>query len=476
MKRVLFPTLILAIGFLSPVISQARTWTQKSTGNQIQADFVKVDGTNVVLKMKGKDVSVPIHTLSDSDQAAIKTLAEAWPAFRGPSQNDISPDTGLLKQWPEGGPKQLWVFRDAGMGYSGFSIVNGKLYTMGTKGSDVHMVCVSVSNGSQIWSKSFAEDDQKGYSTGWGHGPRGTPTVSDGIVYGLGPKGTLAALNAESGEVIWTKHLVKDFGGKSGGWGFSESPLVDGEKLIVAPGGQTAGIVALNKKTGEVIWKADSVKPGKAEYATIIVTEINGKRQYVKFFEKMVVSVDAQSGELLWQGDFPDGRTAVIPTPIIDGNQVYVAAGYGSGCRAFEIGEDFSVTELWANKEMVNHHGGVIKLGDHLYGFGDGKGLVCQDWKSGERVWMEKDGQFLAKGAVHIADGMIYAVNEQNGAVSLVEANPEGFSKKGQFILAPQSENRSPKGKVWTHPVVIGGKLFLRDQELLHCYDVKEEG
>lgn len=460
--------------------SEARTWTQAETGRKIEADAVGVEGDSVVLKMAGgRTVKVPVATLSEADQLYVKEMASSggssgnWPAFRGSDGKDISPDTGLLKEWPAKGPKQLWVFDDAGMGYSGYSIVDGKLYTMGTKGTDVHMVCIDASSGKKEWSKSFATDDQEGYSAGWGHGPRGTPPVSDGKVYGLGPKGVLVCMDASNGSTVWKTNLISDFGGKSGGWGFSESPLVDGGKLIVAPGGSDAGIVALDKNTGDVIWKASEVKPGKAEYATILAADINGTRQYVKFFEKIIVSVDAENGKVLWQADFPDGRTAVIPTPIIDGNQVYVAAGYGAGCRAFKIGSDNSVTELWANKNMVNHHGGVIKYGDHLYGFGDGRGLVCQSWETGEVTWQEKDGQFLAKGAVHIADGMIYALNEQNGSLTLVEATPEGYNEKGRFTLDPQSENRNRQGKVWTHPVVIGGKLYLRDQELVHCYDVK---
>ncbi len=469
-------------GFLVAVSSiqdsLARTWTQAATGKKIEAEILKVEGENVVLKLGGgKTASVPIASLSESDQEFIKEMAKGgqgeWPAFRGADGKDISPDTGLLKEWPSNGPEQLWVFDDAGMGYSGFAIVGGKLYTMGSKSTDTHMICINVADGKKVWSEAFAIDDQKGYSAGWGNGPRGTPSVSDGKVYGLGPKGNLVCMDAEKGSVIWKKDLVADFGGEPGGWGFSESPLIDGKKLIVAPGGKKAGIIALDKDSGSVIWEASDVKPGKCEYATIVVTELNGKRQYVKFFEKIIVSVDAENGKVLWQANFPDGRTAVIPTPIFEGNQLYAAAGYGAGCRAYEISSSNAVKELWNNKNMVNHHGGVVKFGDHLYGFGDGKGLVCQDWKTGESTWQENDRQFLSKGAVHIADGMIYALNEQNGAVTLVEASPQGFKQKGRFVLEPQSTKRNPQGRVWTHPVVIGGKLFLRDQELVHCYNVK---
>ncbi|MEO0416898.1 MAG: PQQ-binding-like beta-propeller repeat protein, partial [Verrucomicrobiota bacterium] len=290
--------------------------------------------------------------------------------------------------------------------------------------------------------------------------------------YGLGPKGTLVCLTLD-GEKVWSKSYPSDFSGKAGGWGYSDSPLVDDGKVIAAPGGSKAGLVALDAKTGDVIWEADSVQPGKAEYASVLAVTIHGKKQYVKFFEKEIVSVDTENGDLLWSASFPEGKTAVIPTPIIDGDQLYVAAGYGAGCRAYRIGEDFSVTELWANKEMVNHHGGVIKYGDYLYGMSDGKGLVCQDWRTGAMVWNERERQHMAKGAVHLADGHLYVLNEQNGALTLVEATNSGFKEKGRFVLELQSSQRNPKGKVWTHPVVIGGKLFLRDQELIQCFDVK---
>lgn len=464
--------------------SHARTWTQASTGRTIDGELVQFDGKNAIIRRAGgQTVTIPVSMLAEADQEFIRNKQKSagqggakstdWPAFRGADQTDISPDKGLLKSWPSEGPPKSWVFKDAGMGYAGYSIVGSNLFTMGVKSGKVHMICVNIEDGSEVWSRSFADDDGKGYNAGWGGGPRGTPTYSDGKLYGLGPKGVLACLNVD-GKKEWSVDLIGDFDGKAGTWGYSSSPLVDGDKVIVAPGGSDAGIVALDKNSGKVIWKAEEVKPGKAEYATILVTELNGTRQYIKFFEKIIASVDAESGELLWQADFPNGRTAVIPTPIIEGNQLYVTAGYGAGCRAFEINSDNKVELLWENKNMVNHHGGVVKYGDHLYGISDGKGMVCQDWKSGEITWMHKDGQFIAKGASHIAEGMIYALNEQNGALSLIEASPEGFTQKGQFVMDPQSPNRPSQGRVWTHPVVIGGKLFLRDQEYIVCYDVKD--
>ena len=479
-------TLIAVAGIAGLAVNaEARTWTQSATGKKIEADFVALEGDTVVLNVGGRKAQVPLAALSAEDQAYVKEAgskpvaaaggakagAADWPQWRGADRSDISPDTGLLKTWPEGGPKQLWVYKDAGMGYASSIVVGGKVFTVGTRGSDVFAICLDAEKGTEVWATKFGEDDQQGYAAGWGHGPRSTPTYDDGHIYALDAKGNLACLDAAKGELKWSKNLVTDFGGQAGGWGFAESPLVDGEKLVVCPGGQKAGIVALDKKSGSTIWEATDEKPGKAEYASIVPVEMNGKWQYIRLFESQVVSVDAADGKQLWKSDWP-GKTAVIPTPIVSGNEVYVTSGYGVGSKMFKVAADNTTSDVWMNTVMKNHHGGVVKVGDHLYGFSDGGGLICQDWKTGEMVWNEK-GRFTTKGSVHVADGMLFCVNEDDGTVTLAEVSSVGYKQLGQFTLDPQSSNRNPKGKVWTHPVVIGGKLYLRDQEYLVCYDVK---
>lgn len=469
----------LALLFIVP--ASARKWKQAASGREIDADLIKVEDGKVHLRLSdGRVGQVEVISLSLEDQeyvASLETQPSAggsgsdWPAFRGPNGDGISPDTGLLAKWPGDGPDKLWVYENAGMGYSGFSVVGGNLFTLGTRGDDLMVVCISTSEGQEVWSVAIGTDEQKGYNTGWGHGPRSTPTVSDGKVYALGPQGTLACVDAANGNKVWTKHLVDDFGGKAGGWGFSESPLIDGDKLIIAPGGTDAGMVALDKNTGRTIWEAKDLKPGKAEYATIQSVTINGTPQYVRLFEKELVGVDVENGDVLWSSPF-EGKTAVIPTPIVDGNQIYITAGYGVGCKLVEITSEGEAKDVWQNTTMKNHHGGVVKVGDHLYGFSDGGGLICQDWATGEMVWNEKE-RYTTKGSVHVAEGKLYALNEDDGTLTLAEASSDGFEQLGQFQLDPQSENRNPKGKVWTHPLVIGGKLFLRDQEIIVCYDVK---
>lgn len=470
----------LTLSFTLPLA--ARTWKQADSGKTIEAELIKVEGGKVHLQLAGGRTGVvELLSLSLEDQEYLSSMEKKssggasgggqWPAFRGPNGDGISPDSGLMSSWPSDGPKKVWTYENAGMGYSGFSIVDGKLYTMGTRGDEVTVICVDAATGSEVWAQSIAKDDQKPYLAGWGHGPRSTPTVNDGRVYALDAQGNLVSLDAASGKVEWAKNLVEDFGGEAGGWGFAESPTIDGNKLVVCPGGSKSGIVALDKKTGDTIWEAEGLGAGKAEYASLVVAEINGTRQYIKLFGTQVVSVDATSGKQLWKSAWP-GKTAVIPTPIVDGNEVYVSSGYGVGSKLFKVNPDNTTEDVWVNTVMKNHHGGVVKVGDHLYGFSDGGGLICQDWKTGEMVWNEK-GQFTSKGSVHVADGHLYALNEEDGTLTLVEASPSGFKKKGQFKLDPQSPNRNPKGKVWTHPVVLNGKLYLRDQEYIVCYDVK---
>tara|TARA_R110000850_G_scaffold9033_28_gene33397 strand:+ start:4648 stop:6006 length:1359 start_codon:yes stop_codon:yes gene_type:complete len=448
----------------------------------IEAELLKVEGGKVHLRLAdGRVGQVELLSLSLDDQQYISSLESKaapagseggadWPNFRGPNGDDISPDTDLLDKWPDDGPAKLWVYEEAGLGYSGFAVVGGKLFTLGSREEDLMVMCIDVASGEELWATTIGTDDESGYNAGWGKGPRSTPTISNGLVFATGPKGTVACLNAESGSKLWTKDLVSDFGGKAGGWGFAASPLIDGENLILAPGGDEAGMVCLKMATGATVWTADDLKPGKAEYATIQVAEINGQRQYIRLFQSELVGVSVEDGSIIWSSPW-EGKTAVIPTPIVVGNQIYITSGYGAGCKLVEIDGDNNPKDVWVNKEMKNHHGGVVKVGDHLYGFSDGAGLICQDWATGEMVWNEKE-RFTTKGSVHVAGGNMYALNEDDGTLTLAAAKPDGFEMKGRFELDPQSPNRNPKGKIWTHPLVIGGKLFLRDQEYIVCYDV----
>ncbi len=388
-----------------------------------------------------------------------------WPQWRGPDRTDVSPETGLLKEWPAGGPKRIWLYKNAGNGYSGPAILNGKLFTMGTRDGAEIMVALNASTGEELWTASIGpmvKFDRGG-------GPRGTPTVDGERIYGLGGQGSLVCASAADGKVIW-RVAMADLGGKTPGWGYSESVLVDGDKVVCTPGGSKGAIAALDKATGKLIWQSKELTD-PAHYASIIIAEHNGTRQYVQLTEQHVVGVSANDGKLLWKSPFP-GRVAVVPTPIFHDDCVYVTAGYNAGCKLVQLGANDQVSDVYENKEMVNHHGGVVRVGDYLYGYSERGGWLCQEFKTGKQIWSEKNA--LGKGAVSCADGMLYCLDESSGTVALVEASPSGWKERGRFKLDPQTTIRDSQGRIWTHPVISNGRLFLRDQDLISCYDLKQ--
>lgn len=387
---------------------------------------------------------------------------ETWPRFRGGSNTDHSPDSGLLKSWPQDGPKRLWLFEDAGEGYSGFSVLGDRLFTMGTSGSNTVILCLNVKTGEKVWSAKVG----KVLENKWGGGPRSTPTIDGEFLYVIGGKGNVLCVRHKNGKKVWSRKM-SNFGGQVPNWGYSESVLVDGNRAVFGPGGSKGALVAVNKKTGKTLWQSKGFT-GKAEYSSVVAADIQGKRQYIRLLQRTLAGIDAKNGKVLWTYDWP-GRTAVIPTPIVDGNKIYITSGYNVGCMLIEIGKD-DVDLIWQNKVMMNHHGGVVRVGDFLYGHAN-TGWVCQKWEDGEAVWKERKA--LKKGAIHYADGMLYCLEERSGVVALVEASSEGFKEASRFTLSPQAKNRSRRGAIWVHPVVVGGRLFLRDQEYIYCYDVK---
>ncbi len=262
---------------------------------------------------------------------------------------------------------------------------------------------------------------------------------------------------------------MQDFGGKVPGWGYTESPLVDADKVLCTPGGKNGAIVALDKQTGKLLWQSKDFTES-AQYSSIIAADINARRQYIQLTMKQLVGLDAASGAVLWTSEWP-GKTAVIPTPIVHDGCVYVTSGYGAGCKLVRIDPDNKPVDVYQNTVMVNHHGGAVLVGDHLYGYSDKNGWTCQDFKTGKDVWTEKKA--LGKGCLTYADGMLYLLGESDGQAVLIEASPNGWKEHGRFKLQAQTTQRSPRGKIWTHPVIADGKMYLRDQELISCFDVK---
>jgi outer membrane protein assembly factor BamB len=413
-----------------------------------------------------KSILLAIAAISSFSLLSIPVQAGDWPQWRGENRDDISTETGLLKSWPKDGPKKVWINEEGGLGYAGFAVADGKLFTMGLIDGKCNLLAFDANSGKRLWSTAFGGH----FKNKWGDGPRATPTVSDGHVYALAASGELLCAKASDGTKVWSKSLVKDFGGRVPGWGYCESVLVDGDQVVCTPGGSKGGgvMAALNKKTGKTIWTTKAFPDG-AQYSSIVPIVHNGERQYVQLTQKALSGVRASDGKLLWQSDWT-GRTAVIPTPVYSDGHVYIASGYGVGCKLVKIGDN-SPTDVYVNKVMKNHHGGVIKVGDHLYGYSDGGGWLCQDFKSGEMVWNEKNA--LRKGAIACADGQFYLLEESTGTVALIDVSPKGWKEKGRFTLSPQTTQRSPSGKVWTHPVISNGKLYLRDQEIIYCFDIK---
>ncbi len=396
--------------------------------------------------------------------SALATFAAAntdWPQWRGPQRNGISTETGLLKEWPTNGPTLAWKATGLGAGFSSVSVVGDQIVTAGDFADSSYIVALKKSDGAVAWKAKL------GKTGGGPAGPRSTPTVADGLVYQLGQHGELVCVQASDGTEVWRKHLAKDFGGAWGGWLYSESVLVDGDKLICTPGGKQGTLLALNKKTGEVIWRCKDWKDN-AEYSSAIVEKIGGVQQYIQFTGNSVAGVSANDGQLLWRAERA-GRTATVPTPIYRKGYVYVTSGYGVGCNLFEVTASdgtFQTKQVYANQNMVNHHGGVVLVDRYVYGYSDGKDWVCQDLETGNITWRNKG---VGKGAITYADGHLYLRSEgSKGTMALIEASPEAYKEKSRFDQPDRSKQQS-----WAHPVISGGKLYLRDQDILLSYDIK---
>jgi outer membrane protein assembly factor BamB len=406
--------------------------------------------------------------------------AADWPQWRGPNRDGVSAEKGLLKQWPSEGPKLLWKADLGGVGYGSPAVVGDRLYILAAEdaaeGRKEFAVCLNTKDGTPVWKKDLPVGEG-GYSTGWGAGPRSTPTADGEHVYLLGARGDLSCRKAADGTEVWAVNLKKDFGGAIPGWGYSESVLIDGDKLLCTPGGKDGTILALDKKTGKKLWQSAELKDG-AGYASILAADIAGVRQYITQTMQSAVGVRAADGKLLWRVADLKRAVAVIPTPVIDGNLVFLTSGYGAGCELIKLekdGDGVKATVAYTkNPAVANHHGGVIRVGDKIYGHSDrGNRWLCFDYKKGDEdpVWASTS---LGKGSLTYADGHFYclAENPKKTTVCLIEATPDGWKEKGRFDLPEKTKTERKGGAIWAHPVVANGKLYLRDHELLFCYDV----
>ena len=405
--------------------------------------------------------------------------AADWPQWRGPLRTGISTETGLLKEWPVAGPKLVWQVNDIDYGFSTPSVVGDRLYLLSNKGlQDEFVKALGVADGKPVWSTRIGKvgnpEQQPAYP-----GSRSTPTLDGDTLYALGSDGDLVALETRTGSVRWKKSLRAEFGGAPGVWAYSESPLVDGDVVVVTPGGRTS-VVALNKKTGAVIWR--SVVPGgeAAGYASVAVAQAGGVKQYVTFLEKGLVAVDAKTGGFLWRDNrTAEGSPANIPTPVVGENYVYNATNTGGGALVRLSLTQGKVTSqpVYHERRLPGANGGSLLIDGYLYGT-NSQSLLCVEFTTGAVKWQERG---IGTASLVYADGRLY-LHGENGDVALVEPTPMGYREKGRFTPpAPPAHaaiQGAPTGpaKAWPHPVVANGRLYVRDLGTLWSYDVKGSG
>ena len=385
-----------------------------------------------------------------------------WPQWQGPDRTAISSEKGLVQEWSKDGPKMLWKAEGIGESYSTPTVASGRIFVMGNRERKECVFALAEKDGEQLWRYEIGDVRHNG---GGYAGPRCSPTVDGDRVYALGLNGDFVCLETSSGKLLWRKDLVKDFKGAPGGWGYSESPLVDGDKLLCTPGGRTATLVALDKKTGEPLWKGLVPQGDGAAYSSIIAVTVEGQRQYIQFLSGGVVGLSAE-GKFLWRYDHPHNGTANCSTPIYHDGHVFAASNYGVGgglAKLTRNGDKWEAKEVYFTRDMKNHHGGMVLLDGKLYGSNEGE-LVCLDFKSGEVQWREREP---GKGSITCADGRLYYRNE-GGPMFLVEVNEKKYVRCGRFS-PPRSGSPA-----WPHPVIANGRLYIQDQDKLMCYDVKQ--
>lgn len=415
-------------------------------------------------------------------------LAADWPQWRGPNRDGKSAETGLLQEWPEGGPPLAWQVEGLGKGFSSVSVAGGRIYTMGDLEDGQYVFALEEKGGGMVWKTKVGpvHDDDYG-------GSRCTPTTDGDWLFVTNTEGDVVALESATGKELWRvsmvdryeSYLMKAMG--SYDWRYTESPLVDGNKVIVTPGHVRSFMVALNKENGEPIWVTRGNRIGPigadgAAYSSIVITKIDGVRQYVQLLGRGVIGVDANSGELLWSYNRVANDIANIPTSLVTGNYVFSSTGYGTGSALLEISsnpnyddESDEEQEKWLVDEkyflegntMQNHHGGLILHEGYIYtGTGHNKGFpLAVKMETGEVAWGPIRNEGKDSAAITYADGRIY-FRYQNGLMILVEANPKEYIEHGSFPIP------GAKGPSWSHPVVANGKLLLKEQGTLFAYDI----
>jgi len=404
-------------------------------------------------------VTVAFAVLALSGGVFTQALPPAdWFQWRGPNRDGISQETGLLQAWPKAGPPQAWRTSGAGNGYSSFSSAGGRLFTLGARNNNEYVMAFDRATGKKVWEYL----NGRRYENDRGDGPRSTPTVEGDRLYVLGGSGDLTCLDL-AGTKIWSINLIQKFGGRNPYWGYSESPLIVGDRILVNAGGPRASIVAINKADGATLWQNHSDEAG---YSSPMLMRTGSLNQVIFFTGSRSLAVDPRDGRLLWSYNKAANGTANIATPIVRGTRVFLSSDYGTGAALLEIraaGNLASASEIYFTRDMRNHHASSVLIEDHLYGFSSSI-LTALKFDTGAMAWRDRS---VGKGSLAFADGRLYLYSE-DGVVGLAEASPAGYREHGRFSLAQQSGLPT-----WSHPIISGGLLVVRDQDNVYAYDVR---
>jgi len=431
--------------------------------------------------MKDVKKSAPILLAGIAIVAAFSTPSAAppggnWPQFRGPSRNGVSAETGLLQSWPAAGPAKLWSVPGLGTGFSSVSIANGRILTMGDRRDGQYVIALDEETGKQLWATRVGgRHDDADFP-----GSRGTPTQDGALAYSVTTDGELVAIETATGTVRWRRHLERDFGGMMmSGWRWAESPLVDGDRVLVTPGSPRAIIVALNKLTGADIWRATTPRLGSAGsdgagYSSIVISNGAGVKQYVQMTGRGLVSVRASDGQFLWGYNRVANDVANISMPVESGNFVFGSTSYGTGSVMLELSPAANGGVTAREKYFLdggtfqNHHGGFVLVGEYLYGgHGQSNGFPkCIEFATGKMMWDQQRGPGQGSAAIVAADGRLY-FRYQDGTMALIDPSPTGFKEISRFTIP------GPRTYSWAHPVIAAGRLYLREQNNLNVYNIK---
>jgi outer membrane protein assembly factor BamB len=400
----------------------------------------------------------------------VGTSAADWPQWRGVNRDGHSSEKGLLKEWPKDGPKLLWQVSDLGRGYATPSVAGGRIYLMANQGlEDEFVVALNAADGKRVWSTRIGKVGNPNQNPNF-PAARSTPTVDGSVLYALGSDGDLVSLDAATGKVRWQKSLRTDFGGMAPTWAYAESPLVDGDVLVCVPGGSEATLVALDKRSGNVLWKSAVPGGGMAGYASLIIDVAGGIKQYIAYMAGGLVGVEAKTGRFLWKYEKTKGSMGMsMATPVAGEGYVYSGATrVGAGAVKLAAAQGtVTAEEAYFDPKLPNAIGGTVLVGPYLYG--TSQALMCVEFKTGQSKWTERS---IGAASLAYADGLLY-LHGEGGEVALVEASPEAYREKGRFTPPNAPAHANQMEKSWAYPVIADGRLYIRDLDTMWCYDIR---